>query len=82
MSITPNEIETMEEAVKAATGKVIVYGLGLGYYPYMISLKDEVKEIVIVENDIKIINLFKLKLVNSKINFRSKKLGKNEPRAL
>jgi len=59
MSITPNEIETMEEAVKAATGKVIVYGLGLGYYPYMISLKDEVKEIVIVENDIKIINLFK-----------------------
>ena len=59
MSITPNEIETMEEAVKAATGKVIVYGLGLGYYPYMISLKNEVKEIVIVENDIKIINLFK-----------------------
>ena len=49
----------MEEAVKAAAGKVIVYGLGLGYYPYMISLKDEVKEIVIVENDIKIINLFK-----------------------
>ena len=59
MSITPNEIETMNEAVKSAKGKVIVYGLGLGYFPFMVSLKDEVKEIFIIENDINIINLFK-----------------------
>ena len=36
MSITPNEIETMEKAINEASGKVVVYGLGLGYYPYMI----------------------------------------------
>ncbi len=59
MSITPNEIETMEKAVKAAYGDVVVYGLGLGYYPYMISLKEIVNEIVIVEKDKDIIELFK-----------------------
>lgn len=59
MSVTPNEIETMEKAVNDAKGKVIVYGLGLGYYPYMISLKEDVKEIVIIENDKNVISLFK-----------------------
>ena len=59
MCVTPNEIETMEKAVKEATNKVKVYGLGLGYYPYMISLKEDVKEIVIVENNHQIIELFK-----------------------
>ena len=58
MSITPNEIETMEESIKSAHDKVLVCGLGLGYYPYMISLKDNVKEITIVENDKNIINIF------------------------
>ena len=59
MSITPNEIETMEKAVNDASGKVVVYGLGLGYFPYMISLKEDVKEITIVELDQNIIDLFK-----------------------
>ena len=59
MSIIPNEIETMKDDIAKVSGKVLVYGLGLGYYPYMISLKDEVKEIVIVEKDSNIIKLFK-----------------------
>lgn len=59
MSITPNEIETMEKAVNEASGDVVVYGLGLGYYPYMISLKENVKSITIIENDKSIISLFK-----------------------
>ncbi|MBR2024932.1 MAG: hypothetical protein IKA02_03910, partial [Clostridia bacterium] len=42
MAIKPNEIETMKDPVNQATGNVLVYGLGLGYYPYMISLKDDV----------------------------------------
>ena len=58
MSITPNEIETMDKAVKEAKGIVIVYGLGLGYYPYMISLKEEVNEIVVIEKDKNIIDIF------------------------
>lgn len=63
MSVTPNEIETMEKAVNEATGKVVVYGLGIGYYPYMISLKEDVKEIAIIEKDEKIIELFKKHLL-------------------
>ena len=58
MSLTPNEIETMDKAVKEASGKVVVYGLGLGYFPYMISLKEDVKEITIIEIDENIISLF------------------------
>lgn len=58
MSVIPNEIETMEKAIELANGKVIVYGLGLGYFPYMISLKENVKEITIVENNEKVIDLF------------------------
>lgn len=59
MSITPNEIATMEGAINDANGKVLVLGLGLGYYQYMISNKDNVKQITIIEKDENIIQLFK-----------------------
>lgn len=59
MCITPNEINTMKPYIDSALGKVLVFGLGLGYYPYMISLKDNVKDIYIVELDQNIINIFK-----------------------
>ena len=63
MCITPNEINTMQPHIDAAKGKVLVCGLGLGYYPYMISLKDEVTDIYIVELDQNIINIFKENLL-------------------
>lgn len=59
MLITPNEINTMQKAIDEASGNVLVYGLGLGYFPYMISLKDNVKKITIIEKDKNIVNLFK-----------------------
>ena len=58
MLITPNEIETMEEAVNEAKGRVLTYGLGLGYYAYMVSQKQEVSSLTIVERDENVINLF------------------------
>lgn len=58
MCITPNEINTMQPHIGTAKGNVLVLGLGLGYYPYMISLKEEVKDIYIVELDQNIINIF------------------------
>ena len=58
MCITPHEIETMEQSISEASGNVAVFGLGLGYYPYMISRKDNVKNIVIIEKDKNAINLF------------------------
>lgn len=59
MSITPNEIKTMEPAIKKAHGDIIVFGLGLGYFAFMTSNKEEVKSVTIIENDINIINIFK-----------------------
>lgn len=58
MLITPNEIETMNDSINDAFGNVLTYGLGLGYYQYMISNKDNVKSITIIEKDKKIIDLF------------------------
>lgn len=59
MSLIPHEINTMEKAIFEASGNVVVYGLGLGYFPYMVSLKDSVNHIDIIEKDPKIIELFK-----------------------
>lgn len=58
MSINPNEITTMKPFIKDAKGNVLVMGLGMGYIAYMMSLKEEVKSITIIEKDINIINIF------------------------
>ena len=58
MTITPNEINTMQKAIDEANGNVITFGLGLGYYPYMVSLKDDVKNVTIVEKDPNVIDMF------------------------
>ncbi|MCI2068019.1 MAG: hypothetical protein LKJ88_00365 [Bacilli bacterium] len=71
MSITPHEIETMEKPIEEAKGRVVAFGLGLGYFPYMASLKDEVKEIYIVEKDLNAINLFN-KEIFPKFHFKDK----------
>jgi len=59
MTITPNEINTLKEPISQACGKVLTYGLGLGYYPYMISQKDSVQSVEIVEKNEKTISLFR-----------------------
>jgi hypothetical protein len=58
MSITPNEIETMQIAINEVEGHVVCYGLGLGYFAYMASLKPTVKCVTIVEKDPHVIALF------------------------
>lgn len=58
MSITPNEILTMAPSIERSHGKVITFGLGLGYYPFMCALKENVESITIIEFDKNIINLF------------------------
>lgn len=58
MSINPNEIETMKPAIEEAKGNVLTFGLGLGYFAYMISLKKDVECVTIIENNPKMIDLF------------------------
>ena len=63
MSVTPNEINTMKDAISKASGKCITFGLGLGYYAYMISLKEDVSDVFIVERDEKVISLFEKEIL-------------------
>lgn len=58
MAIKPNEIETMKLPIEKARGSVLVYGLGIGYFAYMVSQKDNVESVCIVERDQSVINLF------------------------
>ena len=58
MSVTPNEIETMKQPVENAGGKVLTFGLGLGYFAYMASLKENVSSVTVVERDREVISLF------------------------
>lgn len=59
MSIIPNEINTMKDDIESVYGNVLICGLGLGYFPYMVSIKDNVSSITIVEKDKMVIELFK-----------------------
>ena len=58
MSLNPNEIETMKPFIEKGKGNVLVLGLGMGYIPFMLASKKEVKSITIVEKDEEIIKLF------------------------
>ena len=58
MSITPNEILTMRKPIEAARGKVLTFGLGMGYFVFMASLKDEVESVTVVEREKDVIDLF------------------------
>lgn len=58
MSVTPFEINTMKPIIEKVNGKVITLGLGLGYFAAMAALKPEVSEVLVVEKDNQVIQLF------------------------
>lgn len=58
MSVCPSEINSMKPQMAAAHGNVLVLGLGLGYYPLVISKRDNVEAVTIVERQSEIIRIF------------------------
>ncbi len=58
MSVIPSEINSMKEDIAQARGRVLVLGLGLGYYAYMVSRSPEVESITVVEVQKEVISLF------------------------
>lgn len=58
MSVSPSEVFTMEKPIKNAKGKVLTLGCGMGYFAYMVSLKEDVESITIVELEQSVIDLF------------------------
>ncbi len=63
MTLTPNEITTMKEPVAKATGNVLTFGLGCGYFAYSASLKENVKSVTVVEKNGSAIRLFEKTLL-------------------
>lgn len=59
MTLMPNETVTTLPAVKKAHGRVLTYGLGLGYFAYMCTLSDDVESVTVVEHSESAAELFR-----------------------
>ena len=59
MTLTPVDLDTSDDAIERAHGKVVTFGLGLGYYTYMVSEKRSVESITVVEKSEDVIALFR-----------------------
>lgn len=57
-SVTPQKMFTMQPSIDEAAGNVLGLGLGMGYWAYMVSEKENVNHVTIVEKSEDIINLF------------------------
>ena len=62
MTVTPNEINTIQPAVRKSWGKVLTYGLGLGYYAFHCLLKKDVSSVTVVEKNPAVIDMFRNQL--------------------
>ena len=58
MCLTPFEMETMQKDIEKASGKVLALGLGMGYYPFMVARKSNVKSVTVIEKNGHLIELF------------------------
>ncbi len=63
MTLTPVDIDTCQEAIAAAHGRVITFGLGLGYYAFMAAEKAEVESVTVVEKSHEVIEAFRAGLL-------------------
>lgn len=59
MTLQPNEMTTTEPAIKAAKGRVLTFGLGLGYFAYHAAEKEDVTSVTVVDISQDAIDLFK-----------------------
>lgn len=59
MTVTPNEINTIQPAVQQSSGKVLTFGLGLGYYAFHALLKKDVSSVTVVERNPQVIDVFR-----------------------
>ena len=65
MTVTPNEINTIQPIVRQTRGRVLTYGLGLGYYAFHALLRDDVTSVTVVENNPQVIEIFRRLLLPS-----------------
>ncbi len=54
----PSEAMTNDPIAKIAHGNVLTFGLGIGYFPYMCMLNDQVQSITIIEKSQELVDMF------------------------
>ena len=59
MTLLPNEMVTSYPAIHAAHGRVLTFGLGLGFFAYHASQKENVESVTVVDISDDVIDLFK-----------------------
>lgn len=59
MTLQPNEMVTTTPAVMAAHGRVLTFGLGLGYFAYHAAEKEDVSSVTVVDASADVIDLFR-----------------------
>lgn len=59
MTVTPNEINTIRPCAQAVHGRVLTYGLGLGYFVCHALLNPAVESVTVVERNTAVIRLFR-----------------------
>lgn len=63
MSVCPSEISSMAAPIEAAFGRVLVLGLGLGYYAFHAASKAEVTGVTVVEKNPRVIEVFEKQIL-------------------
>ncbi len=63
MTLLPNETVTTLPAIAKAHGRVLTYGVGLGYFTYMASRKKEVESVTVVELSADAAEIFKTEIL-------------------
>ena len=63
MTVTPNEINTIRPLAEQARGKVLAYGLGLGYFAFHALRNSRVDSVTVVERSGEVIDLFRAALL-------------------
>lgn len=59
MTLTPVDIDTSAEAIERAHGRVVTFGLGLGYFAFKAAQKETVTSVTVVEKSHDIIEAFR-----------------------
>ena len=58
MTVTPNEVETMRQPIATCHGRTLTFGLGLGYFAFHASEKENVESVTVIEQSADVIKLF------------------------
>jgi len=78
-SLSPLEISATESAIENAHGRVLCYGVGIGYFAYLASGKSRIENITIVENNSELVDFFTSAVISQFPNSSKVRIINAEP---